>query len=118
MKKNWKNLRRNIPKKIKLSSRHTFDIKLCEDVGKSRNGRKHYGQTIFGPKEIHIRKDLSDKELVKTLWHELLHTFKIYKHMHLTEKQVKAFEEKYEVFEKFFLTLHKKRGKIPKRKRK
>lgn len=118
LKINWKKLRNNIPKKIQLSNRHIFDVKLVDSVGKSRNGRKHYGETDFHPKEIRLRRDQTDEQMVKSCFHELLHTFKVYKNMHLTEIQVRAFENKYDVFEKFFLTLHKKRNKISKRKRK
>lgn len=108
MKKSFQQLRSNIPSEIELSRKYKFKIVWSENVGKSRNGRPHYGQTIFDPdnKRIEINKDISDEAAVKTYWHEFLHTFRLYKDMHLTEKQVKSFEQKFEVFYQFFLTLH------------
>lgn len=112
MKKSWRKLRENIPKKVRLSRKYSFDIKWEDDVGKSRNGRPHYGETSFDPREIKLGSHLDDEHAVSTYWHEFLHTFRIYKNMHLTETQVKAFEKKFDVFYEFFLTLHEGSDKI------
>lgn len=107
MKKNFQKMRNNIPSELQLSRKYKFKIVWSENVGKSKNGRPHYGQTVFDPdnKRIEIYKHLNDEDAVKTYWHEFLHTFKLYKDMHLTETQVKSFEHKFDVFYQFFFTL-------------
>lgn len=112
MKKNWQKLRENIPKNLRISRKYKFDVVWSDDVGKSKNGRPHYGQTDFHPRQITIGSHLDDEMAVKTYWHEFLHTFKLYKNMHLTETQVRAFEKKFDVFYEFFLTLHQGSDKI------
>ncbi len=114
MKKSYQKLRSNIPSEIVLSRKYKFRVIWSDDVGKSKNGRPHYGQTSFdqGDMKIEIYKNLADEAAVKTYWHEFLHTFRLYKDMHLTEKQVKSFEQKFEVFYQFFLTLHDGSSKI------
>jgi hypothetical protein len=112
MKKSFQKLRSNIPSEIKLSRKYKFDVVFSENVGKSKNGRPHYGQTKFDPKVIEINKYLDDEPTVKTYWHEFLHTFRLYKDMHLSENQVKAFENKFDIFYQFFLTLHEGNGKV------
>lgn len=107
MKKSFQKLRNNIPSEIRLSKKYKFDVAFVDDVGKSKNGRMHYGQTKFDPvRVIEIRKTLDDENAVKTYWHEFIHTFRLYKDMHLSEKQVKSFEQKFDIFYQFFLTLH------------
>lgn len=106
MKKNFKKMRNNIPSEISLSRKYKFKISWSNNVGKSANGRPHYGQTLFDPeKRIEIYKHLDDEAAVKTYWHEFLHTFKLYKKMHLSESQVRAFEKKFDIFYQFFFTL-------------
>lgn len=100
---------------MRIGPRYSFDIVWSDDVGKSKNGRPHYGETGFDPREIKLGNHLSDEMAVKTYWHEFLHTFKIYKNMHLTENQVRAFEKKFDVFYNFFLTLHESCDKITKK---
>jgi hypothetical protein len=105
MKINWSQLRANIPEKVSIGKKHTFKIVWSDHIGSSKNGRPHYGETSYDPKEIRIFKDLDDKEAVKTFWHEYLHTFKLYKRMHLTESEVLAFENKFESFYEMFSAL-------------
>lgn len=101
----WKRMRKNIPSKVSCGKMGEFDVVFTDDLPLTKNNRKLYGLTKFNPNVILINKDLDDKHTVTTFFHEWLHTFKLYKNCHLTEKQTLAFEQKFHYFHEFFSML-------------
>lgn len=107
MRKNYKKIRNNIPTEIRIGPKKIFKIIWTDDLPPSKNNKPTYGLTKFDTREIIINKNLNDYQAVHTFWHEVLHTFKLYKKGHLPEKQVLFFEKRFDIISELFLTLYK-----------
>lgn len=101
----WKRMRKNIPEYIHCGNNRKFHVVFLpkEEMPKTKNNKPLYGITTFNPNIIKINKDVDDKHIVLTFWHEFLHTFCIYKQLSFTEKQVMALERRFPFFYNFFM---------------
>ena len=87
---NWKKLHKSIPPAVKIG-KHEYRILWITEFPKDC---KQLGETAFGDeKQIVINLNQSTKEIVYTLFHEILHAISFEYNTNLTEKQVLAMEK-------------------------
>lgn len=106
----WKNLRRNIPNKVRTAVKSFFEV-LWIDKMEDSKGRKLYGKTEFEPNRIILNIDQEDKDAVYTSWHEMIHALDHDHEIKLTEAQVIKIEKCFPVIREFILNLE---GKLKK----
>lgn len=101
MKIDWKQLRANIPSKIKTKYKTSFDV-LWQDNLVDSSGKYLYGITKFNPNQIIINTQQSDKEAVLTLFHEVIHAMDDSYEVGLTENNVMKLEKSFLYIKELF----------------
>jgi len=85
---NWKKLAQSIPPHV-WTKKGSYETLYTEDF---KDG-KTLGESRFDPKQIVLKKGLTDKELVHVFFHELIHVSSDSTGAGLTENQVLALEK-------------------------
>jgi hypothetical protein len=112
MKVNWKNLRKNIPNKVRSKSRSSYEVLWTDEFHfDEKTGKKTYGTTRFDPNLITLNINQADKETIHTYWHEFIHALSVDYNLQLTETQVENLEKSYLYVREFILTLEDKNKK-------
>lgn len=88
MKTNWNKLAKNIPTKVKIAAKTSYEVLLIKDF----HGEDTYGETRFDPKQIVLRTGMAPKLTTETYFHEILHAISNEYNIGLTETQVLNFE--------------------------
>jgi hypothetical protein len=104
---NWKNLRNNIPNKIRTKAKVFFDV-LWQDYLVDKSNNSCMGITEFSPNQIKLDTMQSDKEAVLTFVHESFHAISDTYELGLTEKQVRKLEKAYPYIREMVLKLEGK----------
>jgi len=94
MKMSWNSLIKRIPSKVQVDKDIHYEVLWSDEI----SGDHHLmGQTRFdkGYKQIVIRKDLSDQDIIVTYLHELLHAISFEYGIKLTENQILALEKSF-----------------------
>lgn len=87
---NWKKIHKSVPASVKIG-KHDYRILWITEFPKDCT---QLGETAFGDeKQIVINLNQSIKELIYTLYHEILHAISFEYNANLTEKQVLAMEK-------------------------
>lgn len=89
----WASYRKKIPSHIKILGVE-FEIVYIDTF----KGNNLLGETVFcdnqlGGNQIRLKKNLSNKEMVSTYLHEVLHAISFVTNANLTETQVLALEK-------------------------
>lgn len=105
----YRQLRKNIPNKIKAKSRIFYEVLWSDNFAFEKDGNKVYGITRFDPNQIVISTTQGDKEAVHTFFHEALHMWSEEHEIGLTENQVMKLEKCFGPMKEFFAILEGKK---------
>ena len=103
MRINYKKFVRHIPTQIRVRSRVRYEVLFSDNI---KNDGDVLGETRFEPKQIVLKNNQGNKELIHTLWHEFLHAVSEEYRVELTESQVRALEKAFVATGEFFLTMN------------
>lgn len=85
----WKQFIKRIPNKVRITRDTSYEILWVDDF---HDEDDKYGETRLDDKQIVLNKNQSNKELVHTYYHELLHALSHEYDVGLTETQVRKLE--------------------------
>lgn len=114
MRTDWKKLKRNIPNKVRTTSRTQYEVLWIDGFVTEVEGQKTYGETRYQPKQIVLNTNQGARECVHTMYHELLHALSAELDANLTESQVIALEKSFNAVREFILTLEGKKKVVKK----
>jgi hypothetical protein len=92
MKTDWKKKARNIPSKVAIAPKVSYDITFQKEIVDTV-GNHLCGFTDLNNKIITVRMGMSPKLTVETFVHEVFHAFSEEFELNLTEKQVLGLEK-------------------------
>ena len=98
---NWNRIAKNIPTKIKIAVKATYEVLLIKDF----HGEDTWGETRFEERQIILKADLKPKIAVETYYHECLHAISEEYHIGLSEEQVLNLEQAYPAMRRIILQL-------------
>lgn len=97
MKIKWKKLREKIPNKIQVKKAVTYEILWTDDFHK----QDLYGEMRPDSRQIVLNKNQGDKEVMYTLFHEMIHLFADEYGAKITETDVRKLEKGFYYILKF-----------------
>lgn len=86
----WKKWAKRIPASVQLSRSRKYEVLHSEEI---KSNQDVLGETRFDEKQVVLKTGQSDRELVHTYFHELIHVASFEYDANLTETQVRALED-------------------------
>lgn len=84
MKISWTKLVKNIPTKVRIAGKTSYEVLFIKDF----HDKSTYGEARYNEKQIVLKSDLKPKLMMETYLHEVFHALSEEHHVNLTEEQI------------------------------